>query len=284
MKDTFKHIADYLGTDSNTIVTIFSTILIFGLGLLFTSFGKYISKIKKRYGLRAHFKRIVKNISDSANKQSIEFKRFSDSLTFDKNFDFAINQRANPHLSTWEKLDYATNYDSFFGSFIQINGKIKRSAFDRIYTHITNIQNTEKLYFSQFVSVVDKFNTYQSNWNSSSEKIRQTYSLLVSFPMDNPQFVNFVNKFTEIIVKWQEIYPSRNLKLINEQVFPLLEKMCSDFKQFDYTQVILNAVSDSKHGYDNLNELLNAYKELFRLYYYNYRLSYKLLNKCVKMI
>lgn len=284
MKESISCIAEYLGTNANTIVTIFTTIIIFSAGLIASIISRYLSTLSKRRKSKEYFRYLLTEISNAIKNQSIEFKKFADSLTLSKDIDFTLYQRPNPHLFTWERVSFNSNYDAFFGNKLICRIKKKRKAFNKVYEHITNIQNIEKINQVQFNTVVSDYNKYQESWNIASTQIISVFNEILYLPDEVLNKKEFVESFSLIILEWEKYKDARNMEAIIKNIIPKLIEMCDNYEYFKQSLVIKMSINEMKHAYDNLNELITKYKELFQYYYFNYRFAYRVLNFCEKTL
>ena len=284
MKEAIISIADYLGTDVNTIITVTSTIFVFGFGLIISLIAKHINNVRNKIKHREHFKYLVNRISKDILRQSKEFKKLKESLTLENDIDFTINQRPNPHLTTWNKLDFQIYYESFFGSTLIFNLKKKRIAFNKVFSLITNIINIENIYSKQFYELVDSYNEYQNNWNDASEEILNVFKEILYLPPETEELDSFINDFKIIIDEWQIFRQSKNTKAIHKEILTKLSSLCGTYGNFHQTLTISIALSKIRLAYENLDCLLKVYISLFDVYYLNYKKTSKKLLKNIDLL
>jgi predicted O-linked N-acetylglucosamine transferase (SPINDLY family) len=271
MKETIEHIAEYLGADTSTILPALTAVFVFALGLIMTLIGKYISYLVGQYQTRKIFRLIATEFVTNTEKQAVEFKNFSISLGEENINNFSIRQQPNPVFLIWSKLIFKDNFNAFFShTFKLFRNNKRRKAFSEIYNQIQSVENIEKQYFNSVVEVSNKFNKYQSDWNQIAENIKKEFYTVAANPQNNQEYLEFVDGFKDIMIKWQDIAKTRNLKLVDEQIFPKLINHCRNNLKYSSSLRIINWVDDGKYALMNVYELLKTYKELFEFYHEKY--------------
>lgn len=271
MKERIGNIADYFGADINTILPALTAIFVFVIGLTFTLLGKYVSFLVSQHQTRKIFRLIAGEFVNNTEKQALEFKMFSISLEEENINNFSIRQQPNPVFLIWSKLNFKDNFNAFFSHSFKILGSNKRrKAFSEIYNQIQAVENIEKQYFNSVVEVSDKFNKYQSHWNLIAENIKKEFYAVAASPQNNHEYLKFVSGLRDVIVEWQELAKTRNLKIVDEQIFPKLLSHCRNNIKYSSSLKIVNWIDDGKFALMNINELLKTYKELFEFFHEKY--------------
>lgn len=285
MKTLLENIGEYLGADTNTVVATFTALLVLILGYILSGIIRFIAFLIKQCELRKTFRLIIRQIAKASEKQAIEFIEFSKILTTENVNKFELKQLPNPHLSTWDRLDFSDYYKAFMispKSFCY--RKLMRKAFNSIYEHINVIVNTESKYFNNVIEVSDKYNKYQDNWNASVESIKKEYYLYLQQAINVPEIRLFADSFKEIMKEWQKYMKPRNLKVIDEIIFPKITELCRDNLQINGTMQIINNIDDAKFALANIDTLFDDYKSTFQAFAVNYRAAGKKIVKFSKII
>jgi len=275
--------------DNNTSATIVITLTVFLLGFIISWLKNSIKSLLKRNRIKKIFLDLLKEITETASKQSAFFKDFYESL-YIENEDKAFRLKRIPinHLENIQKLNINSVYEAFFSGIENIfNKDTKRKAFNKCWLHINSLNYWEYRYPEEIQSFISKFNVYEEKRNDALEKWRVVSQEIFHQATKGEipkELAEYISRYDKIVYDWQTNGMNTHYYIVqNELIYPLIS-LNREYKQFHFVLLITNILLEVTNYYEDLVNTINFYREGFKIYYHTYRSSSKVLEKALKIL
>lgn len=290
LRSTIDSINHFWGIDNNTSATIFITLFIFALGFIITGFASFIKRLLSRYKYRKHFRAIVKSIGQSSERQS---KRFDDgvkTLDIKHKGNFALKSGVLTHLDNIDKIDFNLLYEAyFFGLENTFSGKLRLKAFDKIWAYCSQLKKIEERYPEQLNSFIQRFNELEDKRNESLTGFRKLLDNIIHSTRGQqvPQRVaEYLKSLDKIMLEWQKLDERERTHyyIVNEQVVQPIRKLNKTYQELPVTLEMNNFLLAADHYFASMERLIENYHDMFKSYFYFYKLTSKIFQLSISIL
>lgn len=207
-----------LGVDPNTTATIFITILVFGLGLLFTWIGSQIKKLSERRRYRRSIIYILEEFSRACKRQTVVVRKTLDKAGLIDGNDFNIDFVPIGTLDYLNRVDLSIMIQNL-GRPIIVRLLTCRTdtlkAVSKLIEIISLIKVTNEQISTITKAYFDSYRFHEKQFYSSVDDLRKLNDLFsLQLPRGEilPMEVPYVNGYFEIFNKWFEAGASTVIK------------------------------------------------------------------------
>lgn len=283
-----QYIIDIFKIDENTSATIIITIIVLLIGFLITWFVKIFNNFFIRRNNRKVFNNIITSISKSAEKQAQNFFISLECFNIKYADNFIIKIEAITHLETFANIDFNNIYIALLNGFENFfNKKKKRKYLNKAFSYIYSLKKIDDRYQKDLRDFIIKYNEYEDKRNESIEKFRiladnlfQSLNGRKLSDIDSPYF----KKLDNIIFEWQKLNNRTHLYISQKGLIEKCRNLNKDYPSIPIILKFNDYLLNATHQYDNIINILNVYKNLYKSYYHLYRNSSKVLKICMRKL
>lgn len=279
-------LANLLTCNTDTIVTILTSFAILISGVCVNLIIIRIKRVFARLNYRIFFREIIEDIILYALKQAEGFDELIKTLKMD-NQKFCLNKKFENSLNTFEKLPIEKIYDSFFCGFT-INKKKRRKHLRSILNNTQIIKEISLDLSLNIKQLMNDFNKHGEVWDSNVDEIRKEYDILKQQHLANtinPAYFPLFNDLNKIFIDWTKIPDNKNRTIIKSEIIDKLKNnVILNYESLEGIIKIKNSTIEAISAYENMEELLNIYVEIFSDYNSIYSDYCRNINKSIELI
>lgn len=279
-------LANLLTCNTDTIVTILTSFAILISGVCVNLIIIRIKRVFARLNYRIFFREIIEDIILYALKQAEGFDELIKTLKMD-NQKFCLNKKIENSLNTFEKLPIEKIYDSFFCGFT-INKKKRRKHLRSILNNTQIIKEISLDLSLNIKQLMNDFNKHGEVWDSNVDEIRKEYDILKQQHLANtinPAYFPLFNDLNKIFIDWTKIPDNKNRTIIKSEIIDKLKNnVILNYESLEGIIKIKNSTIEAISAYENMEELLKIYIEIFSDYNSIYSDYCRNMNKSLELI
>jgi len=272
------------GTDSNTSATLFITLFVFILGLLFQQLFVLYSKFIERRKIRKIFQVALRQFIKETSKQSSLYKKDSENYQMEKKTSFTFTRGSIFTCSSIQELGFEKTYAAFFlgiENWGHTKSSLRQKAFIKIWGSVKSVEFWHNASFSDRSQFLEKYNSINEKRNIAIENHRKLYEKAMT-NLDGVKaekaYREYVQALDAIHVSWQN-NPNRTRPdvLHEELVTPILDLNRGNHK-FPLAISLNDNLLPASLEYENQLNFLKAQKKQTLAYYWAFR-SYARISK-----
>lgn len=278
------------GIDPNTSATIFITLFIFLVGIVIQQSLSFFGKYMQRRKTRKIFKISLKGFISQVEKQSKEYNKTAQSLSFDKENKFEFKRATIATLSILNDIGYQQTYEAFFfglENFFKFKVDLKLKAFNKIWDSIKSVEFWHDNSFGEVTQFMDKYNNFNEKRNNATENHRKFFEdiMLSHIGQKDPERIGiYLQAAQRIHTQWQN-YPNRTRpNIIHKQLIVRLRILNKKNQDINIANRMNDDLLEASLWFQNQNSLLKAHRNQFVIYSRIFRMYYRLCKKANEIL
>lgn len=291
MKELVKLTNDFLGITNEISAPIIITLITFFISLSLTNIGL----IFKRYRDRRIYRRVIKNAALRLNKQIIkqsqEFKKSSDNISFKNDVGFKFGRVQLLSIETFESIGYKKAVESYLIGAENLSlpyfnkDTIKTKALDKLWESILSIHYWHDKFISDTNIFLEKYNQYNESRNNAIDQYNQIYLRSVNEANENHvRELEYLRKITEIRKDWVGLVDNNRADICHEQLVIPIRKISENYSDLKIAIEINLVLLRASHEYTNQSNTVDFNKKLFLNYSINFRNYSRIISKCIQIL
>ena len=283
------------GIKNEISVPILISLIVFISGGIIRFIIKAIIDYFSRLQIRNSYRNILKEIVQKCKLKAKHTELFYPTLNMAHNDDWPLKFTRIAYL----ELAFQQNFNSIFNSFrilykFRCKKKLRQKAFNKTWSVLEMLKFYENRILVDFENLVQKFTKHETAYYSHLEELRKQHDEffqpfsgekinIVDFPEKEFDYIKEQNK---IWAGWQstdEVTRRFKSKIFIRLVKPLYElnlKNQSIALTIKQNNILLAAI----YEYEEMTKILTVNQRIFYGYFFNYKSSWKILEKCLKII
>jgi len=257
----------FWGISNNTVFTTLTTIGILLLGYIANKRFENWKENKRLTDFKKYFINYLKSLLPKIDKQILEYKNLSETITLNERKDLAFGESLGSSLIGFKNLPFNDIYKIFISNF-----KNKDTEKYVMYNNLIDCLNffDRQIEYAQrnFNEYLSKYNQYVYNWEEYGDMILRKQDEFVSLANRtdiNAKEDEFLNNFVEIVHNWHQNKDCANIDIFETVFIEPLRKLCTGNIIDPRSITLLNYITKSSRAIVKIKHI----KELYSEYYSN---------------
>lgn len=284
-------INEYFGINNDVSVPIVVTLIIFITGGLISYVFIWLKNLFKRKQLRKTLLFLIARTEYDLKSQEKNLHKFYKALNVEDKDNLNLTYSSIGYIDTFFELDFNEIYSAYRKRFFWRfwNRQIREKAFHIIWETLRNIRYIETRIEPDFRFLNSKLNEHHNKYNDSMTSLRKFFDdtrrdhqgkeVPVKFGM-------FIKKLDKIWLDWTKLDEKERVRyfVTYNQIVKPTWNLISKYPNLPIIKQMDLPLLNCMHQFNQMDSLLNSYKELFHSHYIFYRKSRKRLNKASKIL
>jgi len=287
VKSFFK-IFEQLGINHDTTASIFITIFVFGLGLIFTWISGRIKQKIERKNYKRNIIFLLQDFSEACSRQDLLVKKSLIKAGLANGNDFHIQGVAIGTLDYLNNIDLSDLYKNFQPSIFSLKSKKQFSkAISKLIATLYHVKTVNKempetkmLFFNIYRENEKKFYSNVNELRKVNDEIASEYTGK-EVPIDT---LNYISGYFQILIKWFKNGSKTEPIFENEEIVEAVLAYNQKFISHEIAFRTNNIALEASHAFMNVKKIDTELFKLFEHFAYTHRKASKIIKVVIKII
>lgn len=277
-----KILNDLLGIDNNTSATIIITLIIFGIGLIFTQISKSIGSYIQRKRVKRICSINFESLEIGIKKESKAYQNLIESLRFENKHGWDFSQVHITSLDALREFGYINIYNAYFTGVENIfSRKIKLKAFQKFWSTLVIIplwQKTMKSFINDQLKNYNEWNGKRIDSLMAFNKLCDSYIYQFAEKLiDDINLKTYILELDNIRVNLQNQADFTNPETIENILVQPVLKLNRNTKNIEIIHEFNKFLLSTSLGYRNMKQILETSQNQTLSFYHDFRGREKLI-------